>query len=448
MTRLVVLPAVFAGIAWLLRRDAKERETVSAASWIVLVWAVIYASRPVTSWFAGAEPGLTPASSDDGTPAEALIHLCLIVAGLAVLMRRDIRLSALVRDNRWLLVFYGFWLLSIAWSDYPYITFKRLFRDFGNLVMVLVILTGRDAGSAMRAIVVRCAYVCIPLSMVLIRYVPEWGRASFGFDQSEVMAIGMTPHKNTLGMLALVGALFLLWDLLELRRAGRGESALSSVLSRWAVLSMCWYLLITLDSATSLLCAIAGSALLLLVWRTSGRGRSLVRVEAFGLCAAIVLWGLDSAFAVRESLIQSLGRDLTLTTRTELWPLLNSYQEHPWLGAGFNTFWAGSRLVRLQEAVGAIIQAHNGYLETYLNGGWLGVGLLAAVLLSAYWRIRQDVVLGVSESRMRLVILFVAVVYNAAEASFNQSGFLWLVTVFALMAYRGDDESAAMEATG
>ena len=116
-------------LLWLYYRDANERASVSSGAWVVVAWAVIYGSRPVTEWFSSAGEGLSRQSSlDEGNPIEALVSLSLIVVGLIVLLRRRIRLSSVMRSNIWLVVFYLFWLISVTWSDYPVITLKRLFK--------------------------------------------------------------------------------------------------------------------------------------------------------------------------------------------------------------------------------------------------------------------------------------------------------------------------------
>src|SRR5262245_32539148 len=117
---------------WIFCRDTKERASVSSAAWIVVAWAVIYGSRPVTSWFSG--PDLTT-TYDEGNPIEAAIYACLILAGLLVLLRRRIGWGAVTKNNNFLFIFYLFWLTSVIWSDYPVITLKRLIKDLGNVVM-------------------------------------------------------------------------------------------------------------------------------------------------------------------------------------------------------------------------------------------------------------------------------------------------------------------------
>lgn len=432
---MVTLLAFTGGLLWLLYRDRKEEPSTSTALWIVILWAVIYGSRPVTEWFSvSTAEAIRPGSIDEGNPIEALVSLLLIALSLVVLLRRGVRWTLLFRQNAWLFALYLFWLLSVSWSDYPLITFKRLAKDFGNILMVLVILTDSVPHAAMKVVGRRVTYLLVPLSILFIRYYPEWGRAYIGYDQSEVMWVGVATHKNTLGVLACVGALFLLSDLLDLWSGKRMAAWRSMMLVRSTVLLMCWYLLLIANSATSLVCAAVGSMMLVMLSQGAVRNH-LGRVEFVSLTGLLTAAALDSVFNVRELVLTALGRDMTLTTRTDVWPTLIAYQDSPILGTGFNTFWAGQRLVHLQREVATIIQAHNGYLETYLNGGLIGAALLLLLLLSAYLRVRKMVVADMENASIRFVFLVVAVVYNNTEASFNKMGLMWMVTLFAILEY-------------
>jgi len=199
---------------------------------------------------------------------------------------------------------------------------------------------------------------------------------------------------------------------------------------------MCWYLLLVANSATALFCAMLGSGLLLAL-RVPTLKRRAAHIEPYALVAAALLFVLDSTFNFVELVVRSLGRDMTFTTRTDIWPIVVQYANNPILGAGFNTFWAGSRLIELQkhELIGGIVQAHNGYLETYLNGGWVGIGLLGILIVATHERVRAELRSGGPDSAARLIFLVVAVVYNFSEASFNKLSLVWLLTVFAAMQY-------------
>jgi O-antigen ligase len=149
---------------------------------------------------------------------------------------------------------------------------------------------------------------------------------------------------------------------------------------------------------------------------------------------------------LHEAFLGSLGRDTSLTTRTDMWPALLSMQDQPLLGAGFNTFWTGRRLLQVEQLIGnMVIQAHNGYLDTYLNGGLVGLGLLIGLLCVSYRRIRQRLALGSFDARIRFAMLFVAIVHNNAEATFFKLSLLWFVTMYTLLDFRGPDRSGGRE---
>jgi exopolysaccharide production protein ExoQ len=433
-----------AGILWLLSRDAARRPDVSPAAWVALIWVTLYASRPLTSWFGDPTALTTAEAHDQGNTEEALINLVLILAAAFVLARRRLRISSVISANPWLTLVYFFWLQSVLWSDEPIITAKRLFKELGNLAMVLVILTDKNPASTMRAVCVRCAYIALPLSAVVIRYYPDYGRGYVGWHMDEMMLLGITGHKNALGILACVGVIFLLWDLIERRGRGRADAA------HWAatvvVLMIGWYFLLVADSATALVCAVMGSALLLAAGLPS-LARHPSRIEVAGVCALVTVWTINNWFHIDKAFIENLGRNMTLTTRTDMWPVLLRLQDQPLLGAGFSTFWSGWRLVQTQQTFGHLfLQAHNGYLETYLNGGLIGVGLLIVLLAVAYTRIRQRLAEGTSDAGIRFTMLLVAIVHNFTEATFYKLSLLWFVTVFAFMDYHAP-EAAGPKAT-
>jgi O-antigen ligase len=419
----------------LLARDARERPHPSSPVWLVLAWVVLVASRPATSWLFGPDPTLDlPGSRDDGRPLEALVYLSLIVAGVMVLLRRSVSWGTVVAQNGWLVALYVFWLTTVLWSDYPLITLKRFTKDLGNIVMVLILLTERDAATAARATLVRCAYICVPLSVVLIRYYPGLGRMYVGYHGDVPMYVGVTLHKNSLGILAVVSVLALTWDLLaRLRVGGRPVLSTMSAAHALVLLGSC-YLLVIADSATALLSVLLGGAVLGLLALPALR-RSFWILELGTLYALVGLWIASPVFDLKTVVLNALGRDATLTSRVDIWDTVLLHADNPIVGAGFNTFWAGERLLALHEPLGGIIQAHNGYLETYLNGGFVALGLVVLVLASAYRRLRQRLSPGRLEAHVRFTLFLIALIHNVTEASFHTPSLFWFVTLLAIVTY-------------
>jgi len=417
-------------LVWVFYHDRNVRQSESLGIWIVLVWVLIHATRPVSIWLNIN----TVVSRDEGSPFDAIVDLLLIGAVLWTLGRRRVLWSQVARENGWLFAFYVFWVLSMSWSDDPFVTFKRVFRDFGNVLMVLVVLTEKNPSEAMRAICIRAAYVCVPLSIILYKYFPGIGRMFTGYNHSYMMFVGVTLHKNALGMLVMVAALVLLWDILSRKGQAYPRGGKWGLGPAFLTLLMSWYILTLANSATSLVCTIFGSVLLF-VFMSPSFPSVRRRLEVYGVAGAVVVALLNLTFDLKGTFFETVERNETLTTRTDMWPVLIDHQTDVLVGPGFNMFWSGERLSRLPEAYRDFLQAHNGYLETYLNGGIIGLTLLMLVLLSAYWRARKQLAVGAPEWCMKMVIIIVALGHNWAEASFNKVGPLWFMTLFGLMVY-------------
>src|SRR6185503_7578563 len=202
-------------IAWLLVRDFKSRTSVSPALWLPTLLLLIIGSRPVSLWF-GA--GLDPNDFAEGSPLDRAIYLSLIAASWIVATCRRVKWSNLITANIGITLFYLYFGISVLWSDYSFVSFKRWFKDFGSVFVILVVLTQKDPLEAIRALYVRCACVMIPLSVVFIKYYPDLGRAySIG---GVPMATGVGMQKNSLGEMVMVFSLFVTWDYLEARSTG------------------------------------------------------------------------------------------------------------------------------------------------------------------------------------------------------------------------------------
>src|SRR5678815_2745672 len=167
----VALLLCFGLIVWLFHLDRRRYGRTSLALWLPLIWLFIIASRPFSTWF-GVESGEDPL---EGSPLDRLFFFSLILASVAVLMKRNLDWSGLMKKNQWLVVFFIYLALSILWSDYPFVALKRWIKDVGNIFMVLVILTDADPLRAVKVVWSRCCYLVIPLSVVLVKYFPNFG---------------------------------------------------------------------------------------------------------------------------------------------------------------------------------------------------------------------------------------------------------------------------------
>jgi len=134
-----------------------------------------------------------------------------------------------------------------------------------------------------------------------------------------------------------------------------------------------------------------------------------------------------------SGLVQELGRNSTLTGRTLLWQAILSLKINPLLGVGYESFWLGSRVEDISKITGLWPnEAHNGYLEILITLGWIGIALLALVIMTGYLNVikkfRRDLTVG----GLSLAFFVAALAYNFTEAAFKMTHPLWIMFLWAI----------------
>ncbi|MBZ5688642.1 MAG: O-antigen ligase family protein [Acidobacteriia bacterium] len=366
----------------------------------------------------------------EGNPLDAAIFAVLLVAGLAVLIARRRRARTLLQRNAPLLVFFCYCVLSVLWSDYPFVAFKRWIKALGDLVMVLVVMTDVEPTAAIKRLLTRPGFLLIPLSILLIRYYPSLGRAYSEWTGTPYN-IGVATGKNGLGYVCLIFGLGSLWCFLEAIRDRRSGQVSRLLIAHGALLVLALWLFRMANSATSLGCFLIGGLLLVVTRTLAVARRSGVVHLMVGTVLFIILYGL--ILSPSADLVATVGRDSTLTGRTVLWNKALSMTVNPYFGAGYESFWLGRRLEKIWSTNWEHPnQAHNGYLEIYLDLGWIGLILLGFVMVSGYRGIVRALRWDPGASQLRLVLLVVAAIYNLTEHAFRELHPVWIVFLLAI----------------
>jgi O-antigen ligase len=306
------------------------------------------------------------------------------------------------------------------------VAFKRSVRDLGNYLVILVVLSDPCPLEAVRAVLRRLSYLLIPLSVVLIKYYPEIGKS---WDPWTGIAeySGVTTGKNMLGVLCLVCGLFFFWDTVTRWADRKGRRTRRIILLNVAFIAMTLWLLDMSNSATSRVCLVLGCLII-----AAARSKTVKRRPALltvGIPVVICLY-LTLAFGfgvdIKEAVAQAVGRDPTLTDRTKIWSFLLSMKTNPLLGVGYESFWLGPRLAWFWQnaALGHINEAHNGYLEVYLNLGIIGLLFLGRFVIASYGTISRKLALS-SLGPLRLSVWTIILLYSVTEVGFR-SGLMWL----------------------
>ncbi|MGH9327938.1 MAG: O-antigen ligase family protein [Terriglobia bacterium] len=440
---LLVFATGILGLFW-LDRDSKVK--TSKALWIPVMWLWIAGSRPVSAWLAetglwnGALVSNTANAYLDGSPLDRNVFMVLLAVGVIVLIGRREQVAKLLRGNGPILLFFTYCLLSIAWSDYSDVAFKRWTKAVGDLVMVLIVLTDPQPKAALKRLLARTGFVLLPVSVLLIKYYPDLGRA---YDAGTgvwaawtPMYTGVTTTKNLLGLITLVFGLGAVWRFAgELQEKGDPHRR-RRLIAQCTLLAMVFWLFWMASSMTSLSCFLMGGGLIA-VTSLSRLGRKQAVVHALVLVMLSV--SLFTLFLDPSSgVLGSMGKDPTLTGRTEIWNLVLSMPVNRLVGTGFESFWIGPRLQHIWSLYWwHPNEAHNGYIEVLLNLGWIGVCLLVCLLVTGYRNALAEFRRDRQTGSLKLAYCVIAVLYNFTESAIRTLNPVWVFFLLATVAVPG-----------
>jgi O-antigen ligase len=72
-------------------------------------------------------------------------------------------------------------------------------------------------------------------------------------------------------------------------------------------------------------------------------------------------------------------------------------------------------------------EAHNGYLEIYLNLGGIGLAILAAWIIATFRKIRLELIKNLEWGRIQMAVLVAIVAHNWTESGFKGLGFAFFI---------------------
>ena len=439
----LIFTILICGLFW---AEKEGNLRTSKALWIPTVWVLINASRPVSDWLTtlGLDVGPLPRSADiytEGSPIDRALFTMLVIAGFMVLVARRQEVGALLRRNYPVVLFFVFAVLSSFWSDFPFVTLKHWIKGVGDFAMVLVVLTDPDRLGAIKRLLSRVGLLFVPLSVLYCKYYPAIGRLMTRSWMNTF--VGVTNQKNTLGWLCLLLGLGFLWRIRAVFRDREDPKRGRRILTYGIILVMIMWLLQMSDSMTSISSfLLAGTAMILSVRPIFLRNRAAVHVIA-AIVIAVPVFALF--FDSSASLIADLGRNSTLTGRTLIWNDALTVTFNRVLGVGYESFWLGDRLQHLQAIVGFDVnEAHNAYLEIFLNLGWIGVGFLAFLIVTGYRKVIAALRASPEEGSLYLAWFLAVLITGLTEAVFRMLSLTWIFFLFSIVAASKASEQEAL----
>ena len=383
---------------------------------------------------AGAIPGISPNQASEMTGAlpsglmfAAGISSQLLINGLilVLVLRHAPRLLVEWPSLHFAAAFSGLAVLSAAWSQDPILSARRALPF--ALAMLFGLYLATRYPLQQQLLLFERAFLLLAIGSAVLAL----GFPALGLDASTGHAgnwQGVFTQKNACGR-AMVFATATIFAQGRINRRRAASFAIFLVVLARSGSRGAWVieaLLLTLVLTYTLL-----SKFDVQPRRWLG-GAALVT----GLAAAVLL---KVYFA---PLARLLGRDPTLTGRTEIWAQVwLAILKRPWLGYGFSAFWRGTRGASFEVVVALkfiLFHAHNGFLEIWLELGVAGLLLFMLSylrgwqqLLPQLWRAQEG---GFRPGLWPLCMLFLIAAYNIDEntlLSFN--GLFWVLYTHALV---------------
>lgn len=266
---------------------------------------------------------------------------------------------------------------SVAWSITPDVTLRRilalLFTTLGG-----VALAARWRWSTLTEVLAVAMTVMMVASLFLGALMPEWGRMHELFPGAWR---GLWLEKNALGENMGLAAICMAAAAVMVPQRRRLWLVCAALASALVILST------SKTGLVVLILALASMGFVGLV--QGGPKRAIIGtwLAIMVVCAALLLVATQS-----DLIFDLLGKDATLTGRTEIWSgILHQMEQRPWTGFGYGAIWddasvAGPKAWIAYEAKFSAAHAHSGWLEVYLALGIPGVILLAAWMIEMWGR--------------------------------------------------------------
>ena len=276
-------------------------------------------------------------------------------------------------------------LLSLTWSAVPDIAAKRLLLT--AIATALAFLCVRTAGyTRSLSIIRRILLGALVINLLVVFLLPSVGTHYSNISWSKSQWRGLMGHKNVAGVLCGITMLFYVFD-----------SRRISVTLRYSVVIAAGIFLFYTNSRTSLLMVALASSVGGMVTYFHSTIASVINghhrgtIVNMGMAVCVIIFGILVYYTInQDALLAYTGDANALSKRMTIWqPLLRFYFDHPFLGAGFGSFWETQPQNMAREYGGGwlrqVYQGHNGYLDLLVQVGL--PGLMLALIAVVIWPI-------------------------------------------------------------
>lgn len=289
--------------------------------------------------------------------------------------------------NNFLLFMFPIWAgVTVLWAVYP---IQALRLDIQLFLTFFIFLSVIHSCPLIRLLEMLCALFSITLLSVHIS-----SETVEIFQTGEIVRVGVLGSKNNVSM---IGASTLTAGVMLL--SAPDKSRLSWILGVVAIALAISTIIQSKSLGTFLAILISGGVgILILNMNTLIKSDWLRKVVVYSsvITMVVLLLLIISLFSYESyaSMMQSLGKDPTITGRTFIWAIgIKTIENNFWTGLGLQSFWSERNpdailiWISGSREIGAPYGFHNLYIHTWVETGFFGFIIISAIMMKIVSRI-------------------------------------------------------------
>lgn len=350
-----------------------------------------------------------------------IVFSTLFLTALFSLIPKTDQVIAIIKKEKFLIIFLLWCTLSLIWAENSFVVFKRLFQFYTVIIVCLAFFVHSDSTDDVLFTLKIFFSIFMIASLVSIFTVP--GAVSRNFREWQ----GLASSKNGLGQASLISTVIWIYVILKDKRT-------KSQLFAFFMLMISLLLLIGSHSITS----ISALLFLIIVWflfeldkifKPLGIRRTIT-ILFLVFAGLLVVLDLFNSGEIMASVFALAGKNLTLTGRTDLWAdIMVEVKKHLLFGCGYKGFWIvdSPKILEVYETyIWLPRSSHSGYLDILNETGLIGLFMVLGIIINYFITLVKN-----KEKTFWMWFIVLALIENFTETVFfNAGGLMTLLFIF------------------
>jgi exopolysaccharide production protein ExoQ len=369
---------------FILSENSENHSLVATIAKFAFITFIFFTFFGTTIPFQSKAGDLEEATTSNVT--NQLIFSSLFLISIVCIFLKHNKIGLIIRKEKLLSIFLLWCFISILWSDFKLVAFKRWFQVVTIIPVALAYLEHIDHSKTIFRHLKFVIYSYVLVTLVSVIFIPGAKDPAFNTWR------GLAFTKNHLGQSVVMCSIFA-YNFILL--SNPKEKIFSTML-----LVFCVILLIGTESSTSILTFIIILTIIILgtLNKIFSGNLKLGKVYIFFLCISLIML-IFLIYVVSKEIFTQIpelfGKDITFTGRTALWQDIFSYtKEYLITGCGFESFWVLDRSnVNLVDLYHKYVwfpnQSHCGYLDILNHVGIIGLVIFILMLIKYFYYVAR-----------------------------------------------------------